>query len=268
MQEPVESAEPGCEMDRRPAVQRQRLGTRPAEPVHAQQLGDPTAARDVRLQHVDGCRSSARSSRRRSRTRRPRSPSRPGPARAPAAVRPDRRRRPAPRTSSRRRRPRSARRAPSACLGVNAPLASTNSSAFGPIAWRAQRTRCRVVLRVRADLHLHARDPALHPAGELLLEPADRVRREAARAVDRHAVRWPGRAGGTSGSSSSRAFRSQSAHVDRGDAPSKRSPAGRGCAPAPTIADHAAGGDERVAVPGRCPGSFDSTRAWPLQTSA
>ena len=64
----------------------------------------------------------------------------------------------------------------SACFGVNAPFASTYSSASSPIASRAASRRVRIALRLAADLHLHARDAVGDPAAELLAQPVERVR--------------------------------------------------------------------------------------------
>ena len=99
----------GMQMDGRSTVQRERQVVRTAQGAHAQQLGDPAAARDVGLEHVDRAGlDHARGSRQRHRRTRPRrSPSRTVRGRAGAAAPRGPRRTPAPRTSSRTRRPRS-----------------------------------------------------------------------------------------------------------------------------------------------------------------
>jgi len=59
----------------------------------------------------------------------------------------------------------------SACFRPYAPLASTNSSASSPMAFRAARTRLRSASheepRILPNLHLDARDALFHPPGQL-----------------------------------------------------------------------------------------------------
>src|SRR6185312_3296727 len=77
----------------------------------------------------------------------------------------------------------------SACLRLYAPFASTNNAACdtGPIASRGAHP-VDVVTRMRADLHLDARNSGRDPAAELLLQPRDRIRRESPAAIDGHAL--------------------------------------------------------------------------------
>ena len=98
----------------------------------------------------------------------------------------------------------------SACLRLYAPLASTKSSASGPIASRAIRTRREVVRRTAADLHLDSRDARRGPAAELVAELLGRIRGEPAAAVHRRRSRTAP-SSVTRATSSSRALRSHSA---------------------------------------------------------
>ena len=207
------SASAGCRWIDGPQCSDSGISARVAQRVDPQQLGDPGAARDVGLEHVDGAGIEHALEVRagRSRTRRRRSS-------IPAGARSRIRRRPSRSSedtgSSNQLTPASARKrsaSSSACLREYAPLASTNSSASAPIASRAARTRPGSSLGVAADLHLDARNPALHPAGELLGQPRKRIGGEPARPVDRRLGRAPRPSSSHSGSPRSRAFRSHNA---------------------------------------------------------
>ena len=177
------------QVDRGPAVQRQRHPARVAQRVDSQQLGDPGAAGDVGLEHVDGAGVEHALE-----------------VRQVVAVLAGGDRHPGGRTVAEHPQPLEV-------VGGHRLL----EPADGGVAAEALGELERLLARVRAvgvdeqlrlgpdrlargahpagvlvggaaDLHLDPGDPALHPARKLLGQPAQRVRGEPAGSVDRHPV--------------------------------------------------------------------------------
>ena len=91
-----------------------------------------------------------------------------------------------------------------------------------PIASRAASSRCGSRAGSRPTFIFTRGMPSADPAAELLAQPLERVRAEAAAAVDRHGRRAPRRAASTSGTPSRRALQIPERGVDRGERHERR----------------------------------------------